>query len=174
MTGQISYYPCFSFVCEAFPLHIFENSVFACLKSWRVLEVNAFSRIIVLFAQVTYLQITSGYLIIFCLLDHGWFKKLPISQEKISFWITHLKHFQGSFYSITKYLVSRRFINLCEALSLFRGIIAAEPICSLFTSVFHVYLPFWCLAVCGWQRSLAVAEKMLVLYIVRSEENMLQ
>lgn len=98
-------------------------------------------------------------------------EKLPIFHVKLLFSITHLTHFQGSFYVIIKCLVSRRFINLCEALSLFRGIIADEPICSLFISIFHVYVPFLCLAVYGRQRGAAIDKNMAVLAIVKSEEN---
>lgn len=62
------------------------------------------------------------------------------------------KTLSGSFNEITKFLDSRRFINLCEALSLFRGIIADGPICSHFIFIFHVYLPLLYLPGCGWQR----------------------
>lgn len=98
-------------------------------------------------------------------------EKLFIFHIKLLFSITHLTHFQGSFYAIIKCLVSRRFINLCEALSLFRGIIADEPICSLFIFIFHVYLPFLCLAVYGWQRRAAIDEKIAVLDILKAEKN---
>lgn len=114
---------------------------------------------------------TFGDIIVFSLLGHCWFEKFPVFHIKLFFSITHLKHFQRSFYVITTCLVSRRFINLCEALSLFRGIIADEPICCLFISIFHVSLPFLCLAVCGWQRGSAVGEKAVVLDIAESEEN---
>lgn len=147
MIDQINY-PWLILVSEVIPSHLFKNCFFAWLKSWGWGwgEMPFLESCICLLTLGT-LAKTFEDLIVFSLFDQCWFEKFPIFHIKLLFSVTHLKYFQGSLFVITKYLVSRRFINFCEAFSLFRGIIADEPICSLFISIFRVYLPFLLLAV---------------------------